>query len=109
MLPRGSDEKNPSELLLRERFKTILNECSAAYDVVIIDTPPVLAVTDPVMICKHAGVSLLVFRFGHSPIGEVTETANRLLHAGVSIKGALLTDIPQQRVKYGSGYYGHAR
>lgn len=109
VLPRGSDEKNPSELLLRERFTTILNECSAAYDVVIIDTPPVLAVTDPALICKHAGVSLLVFRFGHSPLGEVTETANRLLHAGVSIKGALLTDIPQQRVKYGSAYYSHAR
>ncbi|CAE6741268.1 polysaccharide biosynthesis tyrosine autokinase [Paraburkholderia haematera] len=109
VLPRGSDEKNPSELLLRERFTKVLEECSAAYDVVIIDTPPVLAVTDPVLICKHAGVSLLVFRFGHSPIGEVTETANRLLHAGVSIKGALLTDIPQQRVKYGAGYYSHAR
>jgi tyrosine-protein kinase Etk/Wzc len=76
---------------------------------VIIDTPPVLAVTDPVLICKHAGVSLLVFRFGHSPLGEVTETANRLLHAGVSIKGALLTDIPQQRIKYGAAYYSHAR
>lgn len=109
VLPRGSDERNPSELLLRERFTRILDECSAAYDVVIIDTPPVLAVTDPVLICKHAGVSLLVFRFGHSPLGEVTETANRLLHAGVSIKGALLTDIPQQRIKYGSGYYSHAR
>ncbi|MFM0281560.1 polysaccharide biosynthesis tyrosine autokinase [Paraburkholderia sediminicola] len=109
VLPRGSDERNPSELLLRERFTTILDECSAAYDVVIIDTPPVLAVTDPVLICKHAGVSLLVFRFGHSPLGEVTETANRLLHAGVSIKGALLTDIPQQRIKYGAAYYSHAR
>ncbi|SOF00025.1 tyrosine-protein kinase Etk/Wzc [Burkholderia sp. OK233] len=109
VLPRGSDEKNPSELLLRERFTTVLEECSAAYDVVIIDTPPVLAVTDPVLICKHAGVSLLVFRFGHSPLSEVTETANRLLHAGVSIKGALLTDIPQQRIKYGAGYYSHAR
>jgi tyrosine-protein kinase Etk/Wzc len=109
MLPRGSDEKNPSELLLRERFRTVLDECSAAYDLVIIDTPPVLAVTDPALICKHAGVSLLVFRFGHSPLGEVVDTATRLLHAGVSIKGALLTDIPQQRVKYGAGYYGHAR
>lgn len=105
VLPRGSNNANPSELLSRDRFEQLLDTCSKAYDFVIVDTPPVLAVTDPVLICKHAGIALLVLRFGQSPAGEVLDAASRLRHGGVTIKGALLNGMPHQRSQYGASYY----
>jgi len=77
---------------------------------VIIDTPPVLAVTDATVIGKHAGTSLLVVRHGRNQVEEIGETMKRLHHGGVNMKGVLLTDVPQSRLMSGSSYtnyYGY--
>ncbi|MDM7298248.1 polysaccharide biosynthesis tyrosine autokinase, partial [Klebsiella pneumoniae] len=50
VIPRGSIPENPSELLMKDRLKTLLEEVSQSFDVVIIDTPPILAVTDAAII-----------------------------------------------------------
>ena len=110
LLPKGSLPPNPAELLLSERFKTLLDTASERYDLVIVDTPPVLAVTDSTVIGRYAGATLLVVRHGKHPRAEVIECANRLRGGGVTLKGALLTDVPRHRFGYGSyysGYYGY--
>jgi tyrosine-protein kinase Etk/Wzc len=110
VLPKGKLPPNPAELLISDRFKTLLDDFSGRYDTVIIDTPPVLAVTDPVLIGKHAGTTLLVIRHGRHPVAEINEAAKRLRNGGVTLKGALFTDVPQRRIGYGtyySGYYGY--
>jgi tyrosine-protein kinase Etk/Wzc len=110
VLPKGSLPPNPAELLMSERFKTMLDHFSGRYDVVIVDTPPVLAVTDAALIGKHAGTTLLVVRHGRHPMAEILESANRLRNGGVTFKGVLFTDVPQRRLGYGtyySGYYGY--
>ena len=64
ILPRGIIAPNPAELLMHHRFSELVCFASKTYDLVIIDTPPILAVTDPAIIANHSGTTLLVARFG---------------------------------------------
>lgn len=107
VLPKGSLPPNPAELLMSERFKAVLEHVSSLYDMVIVDTPPLLAVTDAALIGKHAGTTLLVVRHGRHPMPEILESANRLRNVGVALKGVLFTDVPQRRLGYGTYYYGY--
>ena len=65
-------------------------------------SPPVLAVTDPVLIGKHAGATLLVMRHGRHSAAELGETTRQLNSAGVAVNGILLTDVPQRASSYGA-------
>jgi len=110
VLTKGSLPSNPAELLMSDRMGVVLDQLAHRYDLVIIDTPPVLAVTDATLIGKHAGTTLLVVRHGRHPVDEISETVKRLQNGGVSLKGVLLTDAPASRVFPGSsygGYYGY--
>jgi tyrosine-protein kinase Etk/Wzc len=106
VLTKGSLPSHPSELLMSKRFETMLEELKKQYDFIIIDTPPVLAVTDSTVIGKHVGTTLLVIRHGRHPVGELAETAKRLRNGGVDLQGVLLTDVPQAGAFIGSGYRG---
>jgi tyrosine-protein kinase Etk/Wzc len=106
VLPKGSVAPNPAELLMSKQFEKLMDELSARYDIVVIDTPPILAVTDAALIGRYAGATLLVARHGHHPMPELVEASARLRNAGVTLKGALLTDVP--RGKRGRAtYYGY--
>ncbi|MFM0731900.1 polysaccharide biosynthesis tyrosine autokinase [Paraburkholderia sediminicola] len=109
-LSRGSIMPNPAELLMSGRLKSLLDEFSSKYDAVIIDTPPVLAVTDAAVIARHAGTTLLAVRHGQQTSSEIAETARRMRNADVLVRGVVLTDVPQSRLGYGSynaGYYAY--
>ena len=110
LLTKGSLPSHPSELLMSDRMNEVLELLKHQYDLVIIDTPPVLAVTDATVIGKHAGTSLLVVRHGRNQVDEIGETMKRLHHGGVNMKGILLTDVPQSKLMSGStyqSYYGY--
>ncbi|WP_322070797.1 polysaccharide biosynthesis tyrosine autokinase [Paraburkholderia bannensis] len=98
----GTTPDRPSELLLREHFSATLKTLAASYDMVIIDSPPVLAVTDPVLIGKEAGATLMVVRYGEHSAAELRETTRHLSSAGVGVDGVLLTDVPQRGATYGA-------
>jgi tyrosine-protein kinase Etk/Wzc len=106
VLPKGSLPTHPAELLMSKRFETMLEELKPYYDLVIVDTPPVLAVTDATLIGKYAGTTLLVVRHGRHPLSEIVETAKRMRNGGVAMRGVLLTDVPQEAAFLGSGYQG---
>jgi tyrosine-protein kinase Etk/Wzc len=106
VLTKGSLHMHPAELLMSKRFETMLDELKPYYDVVIVDTPPVLAVTDATLIGKYAGTTLLVVRHGRHPLNEIIETAKRMRNGGVAMRGVLLTDVPQEGAFLGSGYQG---
>lgn len=108
LIPTGTLPPNPSELLINERFVELLNGLSARYDHVIIDTPPVLAVTDAAIIGRHAGITLLVLKAGQHPLRMIEETANRLMRSGVQVRGTLFNQIGlsrKSRYGYKYGYY----
>jgi tyrosine-protein kinase Etk/Wzc len=89
LVTTGALPANPSELLLHERFAQLLGELSRGFDHVIVDTPPVLAVTDAAIIGRLAGATLLVLKSGEHPLRQVEDSLQRLRQAGVDVKGSI--------------------
>lgn len=106
VLAKGSLHSHPSELLMSARFESLLEELKSRYDLVIVDTPPVLAVTDSTVIGRYAGTTLLAIRHGRHPLSELEETVKRLRIGGVNLRGVLLTDVPKTGAFIGGGYRG---
>jgi tyrosine-protein kinase Etk/Wzc len=65
---------NPSELLVSDSFKATLERLSELYDLVVVDTPPVLVAADTMTLAVHAGTVLLVARADQSTMGEIKES-----------------------------------
>ena len=85
----GFAAPNPSELLMHDNFNKLLRELAPDYDLVIVDTPPIMAVTDASLVGRQAGTTLLVARFGQSSVKEIETAKRRLTQNGVLIKGAI--------------------
>ena len=102
----GTRPPNPAELLMQPRLKTLLDQLATEFDLVIVDTPPVLAVTDAAIIGQCAGTSLLVTRFGQSSVAEIQQTIRRFEQNGVVIKGCILNCIEKRASNY-SSYYNY--
>jgi tyrosine-protein kinase Etk/Wzc len=96
----GTLPPNPAEIVGSHRFEAFLSEASALYDLVLVDTPPILAVTDAALIARHAGVNLFVLRAGRHPMREITLAVKRLAHGGARVHGAVLNDVSATRGKY---------
>ena len=87
---------NPSELLMHERFHQVLQELASQYDLVIIDTPPILAVTDPVVIAQLCSLNFLVIKAGTHPIREIQQAVKRYTQNHIRPNGIILNDIKPQ-------------
>ncbi|WP_151732580.1 polysaccharide biosynthesis tyrosine autokinase [Acinetobacter ursingii] len=105
-ISRGKSPSNPSELLSSQKFQTLLQELSQHYDHIILDTPPVLAVTDGIIISQYTGVNLIVARHAKTQMKELELTLNRFEQAGTKVNGFILNDI--QRSASGSYGYNYA-
>lgn len=107
---RGKSPVNPSELLSTDKFKVFLDQASASFDYVLIDTPPVLAVTDGIIIAQYAGVNLLIARHGKTQIKELEITVTRFEQANAKVNGVILNDVQKGPGNgYGYGYnYAYA-
>lgn len=103
-IPTGAIPPNPSELLLHERFGIFLENISKQYDLVIIDSPPILAVTDAAIIGRLASATLMVAKAGEHPMRELEQTTRRLIQAGASLKGIVFNDLPQLSSRHGYSY-----
>lgn len=106
VISRGKSPTNPSELLGSENFKDMLTQLSEQFDYVIIDTPPVLAVTDGIIISQYTGVNIVVARHSKTQIKELEITLNRFEQAGSKVDGFILNDI-QRNVGDSYGYKYH--
>lgn len=100
---RGQVPPNPAELLMHRRFETLLKWASDNYELVIIDTPPILAVTDAAIIGRYAGTTLLVARFEENTAKEIAVSVKRFEQSGVLVRGCILNGV----VKKASSYYGY--
>ncbi|QXE10836.1 MULTISPECIES: polysaccharide biosynthesis tyrosine autokinase [Pseudomonas] len=107
-ISRGQVPPNPSELLMHANFRDLLAELSQRYDVVIIDTPPLLAVTDAAIVGREAGISLIVTRFAVNPAKEIEMTIRRFAQNGIELKGAVFNGVEKRAASYyGNGNYGY--
>ncbi|MHB2110534.1 polysaccharide biosynthesis tyrosine autokinase [Raoultella planticola] len=102
-ISRGMAPPNPAELLMHRRFDELIVLASQHYDIVVLDTPPILAVTDAAIIGRYAGTTLLVARFEQNTVKELEVSFKRFEQSGVSVKGCILNGV----VKKASSYYGY--
>ncbi|EPG7405835.1 polysaccharide biosynthesis tyrosine autokinase [Klebsiella pneumoniae] len=102
-ISRGTVPPNPAELLMHSRLKEVLSWASSNYDLVIVDTPPILAVTDAAIISKYVGTSLIVARFEQNTVKEMEVCIKRFEQAGATIKGCILNGV----VRKASSYYNY--
>ena len=90
----GRRPPNPSELLMSPRLPQYLEGLAKRYDVIMIDTPPVLAVTDASIIGAYAGSTFFVMRSGVHSEGEIADALKRLRAAGVHVQGGIFNGMP---------------
>ncbi|AYZ32260.1 polysaccharide biosynthesis tyrosine autokinase [Serratia sp. FDAARGOS_506] len=102
-ISRGQVPPNPAELLMHERLAALLTWADKHYDMIVIDTPPILAVTDAAIIGGYAGTTLLVARFEQNTAKEIEVSIKRFEQSGVVVKGCILNGM----VKKASSYYGY--
>lgn len=106
VITRGQIPPNPSELLMHSNFSKLVEEIKSKYDIVIIDTPPILAVTDPAIVSAHTGTTLLVTRFGQNHAREIELTRNRFEQNGIDVKGVVFNGV-LRKASNAYGYYGY--
>ncbi|WP_325081782.1 polysaccharide biosynthesis tyrosine autokinase [Klebsiella aerogenes] len=102
-ISRGVAPPNPAELLMHRRFGELITWASSNYDIIILDTPPILAVTDAAIIGNYAGTTLLVARFEQNTAKELEVSFKRFEQSGVLVKGCILNGV----MKKASSYYGY--
>jgi tyrosine-protein kinase Etk/Wzc len=90
---------------MRPRFASLLDKLSPQYDLIVIDSPPILSVTDATIIGHHVGTSLLVVRFGLNQSREVEMAMQRFRQSGVEIKGVVFNGM--ERRSGGFNAYGY--
>jgi capsular exopolysaccharide synthesis family protein len=106
LLPAGPRAANPAELLHSESFTRLLDELSRRYDRVIIDSPPLVAVTDAAILSTHVDATVFVAR-AFKTSRDVAKQALRALHdVGAKIAGCVLNSVDTKR-RYGAYYYSY--
>lgn len=108
IMPSGRIPPNPSELLGSERMEELLTELSQRYDMVLLDSPPMLPVTDATVLTRIADGALLVVGAGRAHRGQVEESLSTLSTAGARLFGVVLNKIARRDAMpyvYENGYY----
>ena len=106
VIAHGQVPPNPSELLMHENFSRFVKEISNMYDLVIFDTPPILAVTDAALVGSQAGTTLMVTRYGLNGIKEIEHAKRRLEQNGLLVKGVIFNAVVRKASNYSDyGYY----
>lgn len=116
VLPAGTVPPNPSELLGSRAMASLIRTLESEFDVVIIDLPPLLPVTDAALVSKLTRGSLLVVAAGRTHKGEFAGAVAALENVGSTVSGVILTMLPTKgpdaygygRYGYGGYGYGHA-
>ena len=104
-LTAGVIPPNPSELLGSERMRNVLQRAKEQYDYVLIDTPPVMPVTDALIVSRFVDGMILVIASAEVKVEMAREVKNQLVNAGANILGVVLNKVRSEHHGYGYGYY----
>jgi len=109
VLASGPNPPNPAELLLTDKFRAVIEKLEKSFDRVIFDSPPLLAVTDAVVLARHTDGVILVVRAGETTIDDATHAARQLRDVDAEILGTVLNDTNVGDRRYGYyQYYAHS-
>ena len=108
VITSGIYPPNPSELLMSDSFKMLLSSLEDCYDLIIIDTPPILAVTDASIVGRYSATNFMTLRSGSHYLREIQTAFKRFEQNGVKIKGAIFNGVELKKgrydYRYGSSY-----
>jgi non-specific protein-tyrosine kinase len=104
-LTSGNLPPNPAELLGSNKMLNMLNRLNTIYEVVVIDSPPILAVTDGVVLAPHVDGVLIVVKPGETKLRECKQTVEQLRRVGANLLGVVLNDIPIKKASYSNNRY----
>ena len=104
-LTGGVIPPNPSELLGSEQMKNVLQRAKEQYDYVLIDTPPVMPVTDALIVSRFVDGMILVIASAEIKVEMARDVKNQLVNAGANILGVVLNKVRSEHHGYGYGYY----
>ena len=105
IIPAGSKSMNPPDVLASERMKALIAHLKENFDYVVVDTPPVGPVIDPVIVANLADKTVFVVQWG-STARELIETSVQQVSKDKRIAGVVLNYVNQDRAKkYGGEYY----
>lgn len=107
-IPRGEKPQNPSSLLSSEKFSSLMKELSTHYDYIVIDSPPVLAASDAMILAQYADKVLMVTRYDDSIEGQLVYATKQMQKANVNIDGIVLNDVRQGLMSKYSYHYSYA-
>jgi len=110
VLPAGAAADNPGELLTTERLESVFAWAASRYDVVIVDAPPILPVSDAVVLGAFADVTAFVVRHKRVARADVADAVQQYQLTGAPIDGFVFNCFVPSRVRYGYGArYGYYR
>ena len=104
VMPAGGIAPNPSELLAHSSFAELIDRLRGSYDRIVIDSSPVLAVRDPLLLAKSVDAACLIVRAGHSPAKATIQAVHLLAEAGTPAAGVVLNGVRLGN----SSYYAYA-
>ena len=107
-MPRGKHPNNPASLLSTDKFNNMLIQLVSIYDYIIIDTPPVLAVSDAVITAQYADKVLMVTRYNQSIEGQIAYAIKQMTKNGVTVDGIILNDMIQSITSKYSYHYSYS-
>lgn len=109
MIFAGPMAPNPSELLEEKAFDELLATARQIYDYVLIDTPPILSLTDAAIVAQKCDGAVLVVESGRVKYRDAQKAQEQLEKCGCSILGAVLNKVQVRKDKYYSSYYGYGK
>ena len=107
-MPRGKHPYNPASLLSTDKFANMMIQLVASYDYIIIDTPPVLAVSDAIITAQYADKVLMVTRYDSSIEGQLTYAIKQMQKSNIIVDGIILNDVIQGITDKYSYHYSYS-
>ena len=94
-MPRGKHPSDPESLLISEKFDTLLTGLKSQYDYIIIDSPPLLAASDAMVLAQHADKVLMVTRYDDSMEKQLIYAVKQMHESDIQVDGIILNDVRQ--------------
>ncbi|WP_407074187.1 GNVR domain-containing protein [Psychrobacter sp. GW64-MNA-CIBAN-0177] len=107
-MPRGKHPHNPASLLMNDNFGQLMAELKSQYDYIIIDSPPVLAASDAMVLGQYADKVLMVTRYDDSIEGQLVYAVKQMNKSNIQVDGIILNDVQQGLMSKYSYHYNYA-